>query len=39
MKVEFDSSFHKSLIKIKDKALLNKVKLIIEHAEQADGGL
>jgi mRNA interferase RelE/StbE len=37
MKVEFDSSFHRSLVKIKDKSLLGKVKLLIEHAEQAGG--
>lgn len=36
MKVLFDKSFHKRLIKIKDKALLEKVKYIILHVEAAD---
>lgn len=36
MRVEFDSSFHKRLIKIKDRALLEKVKQIILHAESAE---
>ena len=35
MKVEFDSSFYKRLIKIKDKALLEKVKQAIINAENA----
>ena len=36
MKVEFDSSFYKRLIKIKDKHLLEKVKQAILQAENAD---
>jgi len=35
MKVEFDSSFHKRLIKIKDRAILEKVKQVILHVEDA----
>jgi mRNA interferase RelE/StbE len=36
MKIAFDSSFYKRLSKINDKALLNKVKLVILQAESAD---
>ncbi len=35
MKIAFDKSFQKRLIKIKDKALLGKVKDVIIHAESA----
>lgn len=37
MKLEFDSSFYKRLIKIKDKDLLEKVKQAILQAEDAAG--
>jgi hypothetical protein len=35
MKVEFDTSFYKKLVKIKDKALLEKIKQVILHVEHA----
>jgi mRNA interferase RelE/StbE len=36
MKVSFDKSFYKRLTKIKDKAVLEKVKQTILHAEAAN---
>ncbi len=35
MKVSFDKSFHKRLIRIQDKQVLAKVKQAILHAEEA----
>jgi mRNA interferase RelE/StbE len=35
MKVAFDESFHKRLMKIKDKSVLEKVKQVILQAEEA----
>ncbi|GAA4464091.1 type II toxin-antitoxin system toxin RelE3 [Nemorincola caseinilytica] len=37
MKVIFDQSFHKRLIKIDDKTLLEKIKKVILNVESAEG--